>query len=87
MLQQIRRIIILLLSLQVVSIVFLWTLDALNQVSEGIFALFLAVDLISFAIVSYLYRSEKMREMPHRSWIVIGCVLILILIFASLFLA
>ena len=79
--------IILLLSLQVVSIVFLWTLDALNQISEGIFALFLAVDLISFAIVSYLYRSEKMREIPSRAWIVIGCVLILVLIFASLFLA
>ena len=86
MFHQTRRIIILLLSLQATSIVFLWTLDALNQISEGIFALFLAVDLISFAMISYVYRVEKLQQIPSRGWIVIGCILILILVFSSLFL-
>ncbi|MDA4129555.1 MAG: hypothetical protein OK457_02180 [Thaumarchaeota archaeon] len=79
-----KRIIILLLILQGVSIVLLWTLDALNQVSEGTFALFLAVDMVSFAIISYVYRNEKGGQMPSRRWLVLGSALIIALLFSSL---
>jgi hypothetical protein len=80
----IRRVVVLLLLLQVVTIVFLWTLDALNQVSEGTFALFLAADMIGFAMISYLYRHEKEMEMPSKAWLVVGGVLIVIFMFSSL---
>ncbi len=78
-----RRIIVLLLILQGVSIVLLWTLDALNEVSEGTFGLFLAVDMISFAMISYVYRHDKESEPPSRGWLAIGSVLILILLFST----
>ena len=78
-----RRVIVLLLVLQAVSIVLLWTLDALNQVSEGTFALFLAVDMISFAMVSYIYRHDKEAEPPSRGWLIVGSVLVLVLLFST----
>ena len=80
----IRRVVMLLLLLQGVTIVFLWTLDALNQVSEGTFALFLAADMIGFAMISYLYRHEKEMEIPSKAWLVVGGVLIVVLMFSSL---
>ncbi len=79
-----RRIIILLLVLQGVSLALLWTLDALNQVSEEIFALFLAVDMISFAMISYVYRHEKISETPNRGWLIVGSALVIILLFSTL---
>jgi hypothetical protein len=84
MLYQTKRIVTLLLSLQVTCIVFMWTLDALNQISEAIFALFLAVDLISFAMMSYIYRVDKLDEVPRRIWIIIGCIVVLVLVISSL---
>jgi hypothetical protein len=82
----VRRIMILLLVLQAVATIFLWTLDDLNEISEDTFALFLAIDLMSFAIISYIYRKEKEMVMPNRAWILVGCVLNLILLFSSFFL-
>jgi hypothetical protein len=79
-----RRIIIFLLVLQGVSLVLLWTLDALNQVSEEIFALFLAVDMLSFAMISYVYRHAKGNEVPNRGWLIIGSALVLVLLFSTL---
>jgi hypothetical protein len=69
-----------------VTVIFLWTLDALNQVSEEIFALFLAADMIGFAMISYLYRHEKEMEIPSRAWLVVGGILILVFMFSSLLL-
>ena len=79
-----RRIIVLLLVLQGVSVVLLWTLDALNQISEEIFALFLAVNMISFAMISYVYRHDKANEIPSRGWLIVGSALVLILLFSTL---
>ena len=79
-----RRIIIFLLVLQGVSLVLLWTLDALNQVSEEIFALFLAVDMISFAMISYVYRHVKENQIPNRGWLIVGSSLVLVLLFSTL---
>jgi hypothetical protein len=82
-----RRVIILLLLLQAVTTVFLWTLDALNEISEGIFALFLAADLVAFAMISYLYRHDKEGIDLSRIWLAIGGVVIVIFLFTSLVLA
>ncbi len=79
-----NRLIVLLLSLQVEATVFLWTLDTISQASESTFALFLAVDLVSFAIISYIYRTRKQGGFPQRGWIIVGCVLVLVLLFSSL---
>ena len=78
-----NRIIILLIALQVLATAFLWTLDALNNVSEGIFALFVAVDLLSFAMVSYIYRREKIGGSTSKAWILLGCLILLAIIFSS----
>ena len=82
-----NRLIIVLIVLQAVATVFLWTLDALNQVSEGTFALFVAVDLVSFAVVSYIYRADKVGEGPKRGWVAVACAMLLILVLSSIFLA
>lgn len=79
-----RRIVILLLILQVVATVFLWTLDALNEISEGVFALFLAADLVSFAMVSSVYRHDKESITMSRGWLIVGGCLIAVLLLASL---
>jgi hypothetical protein len=84
---QTRRIVILLLVLQAASMIFLWTLDDLNEISEGTFALFLSVGLISFSIISYSYRVDKLNQEPSRIWVLAGCVLALVLLFSSLVLA
>jgi RsiW-degrading membrane proteinase PrsW (M82 family) len=76
---------VLLLVLQAASTVFLWTLDDLNEISEGIFALFLAIDLVSFAMISYSYRKDRELEAPNKAWLLVGCALIVILLFSSLF--
>jgi RsiW-degrading membrane proteinase PrsW (M82 family) len=78
-----ERIIVFLLILQIVSTIFLWTLDALNQISEAVFALFLAVDLVSFAMISYMYRVRKQGDSPRRGWLLVGCAMMLILLFSS----
>ncbi len=80
-----ERSILLLLSLQVFSTGFLWSLDALGSVSESIFALFLAVDLLAFGMIAYIYRISKQGELPNRLWFVLGSAMLLTLLFASLF--
>ncbi len=81
-----RRVVILLLLLQAVTTLFLWTLDALNEISEGVFALFLAADLVAFAMISYLYRHEREDVNPSRTWIAVGGALIVVLLITSLML-
>ena len=82
-----KRIVILLLALQVAATVFLWTLNALNQASNGTYALFIAVDLISFAMISYVYRAEKWSEPLGKTWLIVGSGLVVLLLLASLVLS
>jgi hypothetical protein len=63
---------------------YLWTINGLSVSGERGFALFLAVDLVSFAIVSYIYRRQRAEEEIRRAWIVVGAFAVLILLFASL---
>jgi hypothetical protein len=80
-----EKIVVLLLMLQAVSTFFLWTLEAVGTVSEGKFAVFLAVDLLSFAMIAYAYTHEKWSESISRWWILAGSLGLMILLFAGLY--
>ena len=61
---------------QTASVVFLWTLDTLEVVSQTIFTLFLASDLLSFALISHIYLKSKTGETTRPMTIVIWSLVI-----------
>jgi phosphoglycerol transferase MdoB-like AlkP superfamily enzyme len=70
--------------LQLVSTNYLWGLDAANSVSQARFAIFLAVDLLSFAMIAYIYRKVAWRERTYRIWLLIGSFGLVLLLVSSL---
>ena len=46
------RIVAFLLLVEAVSVFLLWSLSSVSQAGEGVFALFLAIDLVSLAMIS-----------------------------------
>jgi hypothetical protein len=81
----IKRVVALLLLLQVISISYLWTASALGTVSAAKFAVFLATNLLSFAIVAYIYTHDKWGEIINRAWILTGAVGLILLLLSSLY--
>ena len=81
----VRQVVILLLLLQAISGIFLWTLNAVGSVSEGRFAVFLAIDLLSFAMVAYIYMHHKWGEVVSRGWILAGAIGLIVLLLSSLY--
>lgn len=81
------RLVLLLLVLQAVATVTLWTLNSTDPASQGIFATLLGVDLLAFAMVSFLYRRDKAGETLQRSWLIVGCGVFVVLLLAALLLA
>jgi hypothetical protein len=79
-----KRIAASFLLLQFITMFFLWTLSVFNATTERLFAIFLSIDLLSFAAISYLYRTAKMGDNVNRLWIILGSGVIVILLFASL---
>jgi hypothetical protein len=79
-----EQIVSLLFLLQATATAFLWTLSALSSVSEGKFAVFLAVDLLSFAMISYIYRMHRWTRLASRPWLLTGSVGLVILILSGL---
>jgi hypothetical protein len=80
----IRRVVVALLVLQALTLGFMLSLDSLLQVSEGLFAVFLAVDLISFAVMAHTYRLTKIGETPSRYFFLAALAALLALLFSSL---
>jgi hypothetical protein len=78
------KIVGLLLVVEAVSVYFLWALDPTNKLGQAIFAIFLAIDLVSFSIMSYVYRSYKKGDELNRGLLLAGCAMILLLVYASL---
>ncbi len=78
------RIIILLLILQADVTGFLIALSFANNVNQNTFALLLTIDLVSFAMTTYIYRTERRQELPKRLWIIAGSVVIVGVFFSSL---
>lgn len=83
----IRRVVALLLVLQVISIVYLWTGNAFGTVSDARFAIFLATNLLSFAIVAYIYTHDKWEAVTARGWILVGALGLAVLLLSSLYFA
>lgn len=81
------RLVLLLLLLQAVATVTLWTLNSTDPASQGTFATLLGVDLLAFAMVSFLYRTNKTGQDLHRNWLIVGCGAFVVLLFAVLLLA
>ena len=76
----------LLLLLQAISTLFLWTLGATSVVSETRFAVFLAIDLLSFAMVVYVFLSQRWGEFLSKAWMLTASLGLAILLFSSLLL-
>ncbi len=81
------RLVLLVLLLQATVTVTLWTLNPTDLASQGIFAALLGVDLLGFAMVSYLYRREKTGIETNRPWVLVGCGVFVILLLAALLVA
>ena len=81
------RLVLLLLVLQAVATVTLWTLNPTDPASQGIFATLLGVDLLAFAMVSFLYRRDKTGAEINRPWLLVGCGVFVALLLAVLLLA
>ena len=74
----------LLILLGLASVIYLWTLNPVQSPAETVFALLLSVDLVVFAMVSYIYRMSKWKEGVSRLPLLGGCVMLLILLFVGL---
>jgi len=77
-------IVILLLILQADVTGFLIFLSFESTVSENTFALLLTVDLIAFAMMTYVYRREKLHALPSRVWLILGSAVIASVFLSSL---
>ncbi len=78
-----ERIVALLLIVEAVSVFLLWTLDPLTTSGQDAFALYLAIDFVAFAMMSYLYRALESEGPVSRFLIIAGCAFIAILFFVS----
>ncbi|HYW00879.1 MAG TPA: hypothetical protein VE862_05380 [Candidatus Acidoferrum sp.] len=77
-------VVTVLVILQLLSTNYLWGLDAASSVSQARFAIFLAIDLLSFAMIAYIYRKGEWRERTHRIWLLLGSFGLVLLLVSSL---
>ena len=70
------QIVALFLLLEFLTVALLWSLDPLAVGVQTSFALYLAVVLILFAMISYVYRSLKSSDRIGRLPILAGCCFI-----------
>ncbi len=80
----VERIAVPLLLVQTISVVFLWSLDTLGQVSQTIFTLFLATDLLAFGLMAHVYRTSKIRSTTGGVYLYAWAAAIVILFLAGL---
>jgi membrane associated rhomboid family serine protease len=78
------RVFTLLLLLGLVSVVFLWTLNPVSSQGQTTFTVYLSIDLVVFAMASYIYRKSKWKEGAGRVPLLGGCLMLLLLLFAGL---
>ena len=78
------RVILLLLILQADVTGFLIVLSFASNVAQNSFALLLCIDLIAFAMVTYIYRIERTQMQPNKTWIILGCLVIAAAFYSSI---
>jgi len=77
------RVVGLLVIVGFASSVVLWTIDTSLASGESLFAVYLSIDLISFAMISYVYRVTKTGDSMGRIPLLAGSILMLILLAAG----
>jgi len=80
------RIVSLLLIIAAVSVFILWSVNPVGSGSESTFALFLAVVLVSVAMISYVERSVTREGRMARAPLIAGCFMILFLVLTGIYL-
>lgn len=78
------QLVLFLLLLQGTATVTLWTLNPTDAASQAVFAILLGIDLLAFAMVAYLYRTEKSGAGFSRTWVLLGCGMSVVLLLAVL---
>jgi len=78
------RIVSLLLLVAIISVFVLWSVNPVGSGSESTFALFLAVDLVSVAMISYVERAVAREGRIGKAPLVAGCLFILFLVVAGI---
>ena len=78
-----ERVVALLLVVMAVSVFLLWTLNPLTSQGQDAFALYLAVDFVAFAMMSYIYRTLSSEGNISKILIIAGCCFIAVLFFIS----
>lgn len=67
-----------------ISVYFLWALNPTDKIGESIFGIVIGIILVSFAIISYVYRAYDRGDGPSLWLLLAGCAMIVVLIYASL---
>lgn len=81
------RIVALLLIVAALSVFVLWSVNPVGSGAESTFALYLAVDLVSLAMISYIERALTRDNHLARAPLVAGCCFIVFLVVSGLYLA
>ena len=76
--------VIFLVALQFLTLAVLWILNPLTQQATDSFALYLSLDLLAFAIISYIYRSRRESRDPSRAWLAVGYLALIELLVSDL---
>ena len=80
-----QPIVIAFLLLQGVSVLTVWSLDTTSMKSENIFAVFVAVNLVAFSMISYVFRADDRGDFPNKSLLYLGISFVLVLLLAAVF--
>jgi hypothetical protein len=78
------RIFALLILLGLLAVILLWSLNPVGSQDQTIFAIYLSVDLVVFAMASYIFRVSKWKEGVERLPLIAGCLALLILFYVGL---
>ena len=79
-----KMLVLLLLAVQAIAVIFAWLLNPLGQKSEAEYALLLAVDLVAFAVMSYVGRLGAAGMNPREGYVVAGSAVVLFFMFLLL---
>ena len=73
----------LFICLQAISTVVLWSLNSTEVASQAKFTIFLAIDLVCFAMVAYSYRKLSWGLLISPVWILVGSFGLVVLFFSA----
>ena len=80
-----KLLLCLFLCLQGISTIVLWSLSSTDVASQAKFTIFLAVDLLCFAMVAYSYRKLSWGLLINPAWILVGSFGLVVLFLSAIF--